>query len=543
MSTPSDPRAALTEAERAFRPPVAPSVRLAALTGLGLSPSGAGVVPDVAVSGVCLDSRSVQPGDLYAALPGARVHGAAFAAAAAKAGAVAILTDTEGAAIVAAEPAASGLPVLVAGDARAVLGAVAAAVYGTTEGRPAALAVTGTNGKTTTSYLLRSLLQGLGRRTGLIGTIEILAGDEPIPSVLTTPEAPQLHALLARMRQGGVSDVVMEVSSHSLEFRRVAGLRYAVSGFTNLTQDHLDLHGSMEEYFRVKAALFTPEFSDAAVVTVDSGHGRAMADAAASAGVRTVRLATGDGAGAAPGHAEWVVADVRREKLGHRFTLRHTDGRELRAATGLPGAFNVSNAALALAMLVESGVDAAAVQELLDAGPGALTPSVPGRMQVVHTAPTAVVDFAHNPDALVRALEAVSVPGGRTIVVFGATGERDATKRPVMGELAARHADVVIVTDDDPHGEDPASIRSAVLAGALAARQGDVRVLEVAPRALAIAEAARLAGPGDVVLVAGRGHEVWQEVAGVNLALDDREELRKAFADAVSPRRSRTPTE
>jgi UDP-N-acetylmuramoyl-L-alanyl-D-glutamate--2,6-diaminopimelate ligase len=532
-----DPHTQMGEAERAFRPAEPPSVGLDAV--LDAAGPGASLTPPAAdgaiVSGVCLDSRAVQPGDLYAALPGARVHGACFGAAAAAAGAAAILTDPAGA----AQLGSVGLPLVVVPDPRAVLGAVSARVYDTRADAPRLLAVTGTNGKTTTTYLLRSLLDTLGRRTGLVGTIEILAGDTPIPSVLTTPEAPQLHALMARMREAEVQDAAMEVSSHSLEFRRVAGLRYAVSGFTNLTQDHLDLHGSMEAYLAAKSKLFTPEYSDAAVITVDDAWGERMAALSRDAGVRTITLSTGGGATG----ADWSVREASREGLGHRFALVHGDGRRLDAVTGLPGDFNVSNAALALAMLLESGVDIDTLQETLHGEGRPLTPSVPGRMQVIGTSPTAIVDFAHNPDAIVRALESVRTDRGRTIVVFGATGERDTSKRPIMGALAAANADVVIVTDDDPHGEEPAGIRAQVLHGAREAADAGTLVLEVAPRAAAIAEAARIAAPEDVILVAGRGHEVWQEVAGVNLALDDREELREALARVRAETHPDTVTE
>ena len=533
-----DPHESLGEAEREFRPrraPHAPFERLIEAAGEHSSWAGTPAEPgEDYVTGVCLDSRAVQEGDLYAALPGARTHGAGFAQAALQRGARAVLTDAAGLELLGCLP----VPVLLTEDPRAVLGAVSAAVYQSASHAPITFAVTGTNGKTTTTYLLRSLLQALGLTTGLIGTIEILAGDTPIPSVLTTPEAPQLHALMARMAESGVSHAAMEVSSHSLEFRRIAGLRFAVSGFTNLTQDHLDLHGGMEGYFHAKAALFTPEYSDRAVITVDQEWGLRMA---AEAGVPAVTLLTRP---AAPGEsADWSVLGLRREGLGHLLELRHRDGRGLRAVTQLPGDFNVSNAALALAMLLESGVELGDLQAALDSEASPLTPSVPGRMQVVHTHPTAIVDFAHNPDALVRALESVATPDGKTIVVFGATGERDTSKRPIMGALAARHADVVIVTDDDPHGEAPEGIRAQVMAGAVAEADAQTMVVEVAPRAAAIAHAARLAGPNDVVLVAGRGHEVWQEVAGVNLALDDREELRKAFANTVTPGAAAPATE
>ena len=485
---------------------------------------GANIVgsPEAKVTGICLDSRAVLPGDLYVAAPGARFHGAQFAAAAAQAGAAAILTDLEGQ----ASASAPGLPVLLAGDVREVVGELSALIYGTDEDCPELFGLTGTNGKTTTSYMIRSVLRALGRETGLVGTIEISAGQTPIPSILTTPEAPQLHGLMARMRELGVTSATMEVSSHSLSYRRVDGLRFAVSGFTNLTQDHLDLHGSMQEYFATKAALFDLERSDRAVITVDDDWGLAMAAAATA---ETWTLATaGNGT-----HAHWVVHNARPAGLGHRFELHGPEKQVVTAATGLPGDFNVSNAALAVLMVLASGVDIGQLQAALDAA-NPLTVQVPGRMQVIAESPAAIVDFAHNPDALARALGSVrsTEPGSKVIVVFGATGERDATKRPIMGAVAAKHADVVIVTDDDPHSEDPARIREAVAAGAraeiLAGGLG-TEVHEIHPRAAAIAAAAAMAGKHDTILVAGRGHEIYQEVMGVNLELDDREELRRAL--------------
>lgn len=509
----------------------------------------------VQVRGVSLDSRSILPGDLYAALPGSRAHGAEFADQAVAAGAVAILTDDAGARLMGA---AVVLPVLTVADVRGAVGAVAAAIYGTGgAGNGAGLdlfAVTGTNGKTTTTYFLNSLLRALGKTTGLIGTIEILAGSEAIPSKLTTPESTDVHALLAVMAEKGLDGASMEVSSHALAFGRVDAVVFNVAGFTNLTQDHLDLHGSMEEYFATKAALFTAGHSQAAVVTVDDVWGERMA---AASTVPVVTLATAvEGQRSDLSHpvttvqgADWQVGNVRRDGIGSRFELSGPDGALLRVRTGLPGDFNVANAALALLMVLtrlqvtqpatqqpvanEYGV-LALVQDALDQH-DPFTVEVPGRMQLIGTAPVAVVDFAHNPDALTRALDAVrpDTQGARVIAVFGATGERDATKRPIMGEVVARGADVVIVTDDDPHDEDPAAIRAGVLAGALAAneRLGLGRVVEeVGHRADAISRAVELASPQDVILVAGRGHEVYQEVKGVNLSLDDRVELRSALA-------------
>jgi UDP-N-acetylmuramoyl-L-alanyl-D-glutamate--2,6-diaminopimelate ligase len=394
--------------------------------------------------------------------------------------------------------------------------------------------VTGTNGKTTTTYFINALLRALGKRTGLIGTIEILAGGEPIPSLLTTPESTDVHALLALMRERGLDAASMEVSSHAVSFHRVDAVVFDVAGFTNLTQDHLDLHGTMEEYFQTKARLFTPERARAAVVTIDDDWGRKLA-AAAEIPVTTLATAGTDGAGPAhaEGTADWTVVRTVPRGLGSDFVLRHRDGAELRVHTGLPGGFNVANAALATVMVLAGGHEPAAVQAALDAA-DPFTVAVPGRMQLVSTAPAAVVDFAHNPDALARALEAVRSPepGSKVIIVFGATGQRDQGKRPAMGAIAARLADTVIVSDDDPHDEDAAAIRADVLAGALAAKDDeglDCTVLEVFPRDAAILKAVELAGAGDTILVAGRGHEVWQEVKGVNLALDDRVELRNAL--------------
>ena len=526
----------------------------AALAAAGLpeiSPAAApGPARDVLLTGLTISSLEVEPGDLYVALPGARHHGAQFAEAAAAAGAAAVLTDSDGAGRLGPLP----VPVFVTADPRRLVGPLAAAVFGSRPqdgSAPTLFGVTGTNGKTTTTYFINSLLGALGKSTGLIGTIEILAGGEPIASTLTTPESPQVHGLLALMREKGLDAAAMEVSSHAISYRRVDGVVFDVAGFTNLTQDHLDLHGSMEEYFAAKAALFTPERARHAVICVDDEWGARLA---AAAPVPVWTLATANAADDAGTQPDWRVTDVERAGLGHRFMLRGPGGVVLRTGTGLPGTFNVSNAALAALMVLASGVPAAELQQALDSDP--FTVEVPGRMQLVGTAPAAIVDFAHNPDALARTLASVrreapaaessatdtsasdtseSAAGDeapRVIIVFGATGQRDQTKRPLMGAIAARLADVVIITDDDPHDEDEASIRADVSAGAREARDNEAlacEIIEVAPRAAAIDRAVALARPQDTVLVAGRGHEVFQEVKGVNLVLDDRVELRQAL--------------
>ncbi|SKB87342.1 UDP-N-acetylmuramoylalanyl-D-glutamate--2,6-diaminopimelate ligase [Arthrobacter sp. 49Tsu3.1M3] len=546
MSELTDPDASAPSGHNStqgFRPTAVAAVPLAAI-GAAIGVAVPGASGSVQVTGISLNSRSVRPGDLYVALPGATRHGADFVSQAVGAGAVAVLTDDAGARLLALGHDIA-VPVLLAGEPRSVVGRLSALIYQSRPdgaGAPALFGVTGTNGKTTTTYFINALLRALGKRTGLIGTIEILAGGEPIPSLLTTPESTDVHALLALMRERGLDAASMEVSSHAVSFHRVDAVVFDVAGFTNLTQDHLDLHGTMEEYFQTKARLFTPERARAAVVTIDDDWGRKLA-AAAEIPVTTLATAGTDGAGqadagrTADGNADWtadwtVVRTVPRG-LGSDFVLRHRDGTELRVHTCLPGSFNVANAALATVMVLAGGHEPAAVQAALDAA-DPFTVAVPGRMQLVSTAPAAVVDFAHNPDALARALAAVRSPepGSKVIIVFGATGQRDQGKRPAMGAIAARLADTVIVSDDDPHDEDAAAIRADVLAGALAAKDDeglDCTVLEVFPRDAAILKAVELAGAGDTILVAGRGHEVWQEVKGVNLALDDRVELRNAL--------------
>lgn len=496
-----------------------------------------GAVEDVEVTGISMDSRGVCAGDLYVALPGAKVHGAQFAEGALKLGAAAILTDAAGAELL----GEAAVPLLVTEHLREYVGPLAAQIYGSAS-FPAThrYAVTGTNGKTTSTYMLESIFRtGLGVKTGLIGTIQILIDGVSVPSKMTTPESPHVHSLLTIMGEHGLRCAAMEVSSHAIDYHRVDGVKYAVAGFTNLTQDHLDLHGTMEHYFESKAQLFTPERAELAVITADDSWGEKMhASAAERMGAEHVhRLVTARGAGLAEvpaefGERDWAVVRVQREGLGHRFHLENGAGESIECYTGLPADFNVSNAALA-ALMAYLDTDAAERELLLPAlasGP-ALTPVVPGRMQLISLAPHAIVDFAHNPDGLTRALEAMDRPGdGKVMIVFGATGERDHLKRPIMGAIAAQNADIVIVTDDDPHGEEPAPIRAAVEEGAQKAQNRRAQqVLNISPRSAAIDAAIALATEHDAILIAGRGHETEQDVDGVDIALDDRVETARAL--------------
>ncbi|MFW5470273.1 UDP-N-acetylmuramoyl-L-alanyl-D-glutamate--2,6-diaminopimelate ligase [Knoellia sp. CPCC 206435] len=478
------------------------------------------------VTGVTLDSRAVRPGDLYAALPGARAHGADFAAQAAVAGAAAVLTDRAG--LERMREQGLALPAIVVEDPRAVLGAVAAQVYDTTDQGLTLVGITGTNGKTTTAYLVASALEVLGHRTGLIGTVETRIGDERIKSVRTTPEASDLHAILAVMEERDTDTCVMEVSSHALSQHRVDGVVYDLALFTNLSQDHLDFHADMEDYFSAKAQLFTPLRSQRALVCVDDVWGRRLTE---QSGVPVTTLTT------VPGQpADWVVSVDADDPS--RFRLQGRD-LELDLRSALPGDFNVANTAMAAVALLLLGEETDAVSRAI------LTdPHVPGRMEKV--SPTvggaeedllAVVDYAHTPDAVEAALAALRpTTRGRLVVVLGAGGDRDRGKRHGMGRAAAGLADVVVVTDDNPRSEDPATIRAAVIEGARSV-DSHAELVEIDGRARAIREGVRLAregGPGSVVAVVGKGHETGQEVAGVTHPFDDRDELQAALDGAVT---------
>ncbi|MBW8731404.1 MAG: UDP-N-acetylmuramoyl-L-alanyl-D-glutamate--2,6-diaminopimelate ligase [Terrabacter sp.] len=510
--------------------PATSGVRLRDLTTRLRAEVASGAV-DAVVTGVTLDSRAVLPGDLYAALPGFNVHGARFAADAVAAGAVAVLTDTAGL----AELADLTVPVVVTQEPRSVLGDVAAQVYGRPSESLTMLGVTGTNGKTTTAYLVESALRAHGQRTGLIGTVETRIGDERVESVRTTPEATDLHALLGLMRERGIDACIMEVSSHALELHRVDGVVYDVALFTNLSQDHLDFHASMDDYFGAKASLFTPQRCRAAVVCVDDAWGRRLASEA-TVPVTTLATTT-EGAD----DADWGA----EEGDDGRFTLRErSTGRALRLVSHLPGHFNVANTALAALALLRIGLEPSEVEAAMS-----VAPDVPGRMEVVAPGgpegPRCVVDFAHTPDAVDAALAALRAStGGRLIAVLGAGGDRDRGKRPAMGAAAARRADVVVVTDDNPRSEDPAEIRAAVIAGAREeVGAGSARASEIidgGTRSSAIAEAIALAvvgtgkdRPVDTVVVLGKGHEKGQEIHGVKHPFDDRDAVRAALA-AVS---------
>ncbi|MDN5852572.1 MAG: UDP-N-acetylmuramoyl-L-alanyl-D-glutamate--2,6-diaminopimelate ligase [Actinomycetia bacterium] len=466
------------------------------------------------VVGVSLASTAVRPGDLYAALPGARTHGARFAGDAVEAGAVAILTDTEGARII----GAADVPMLIVDNPRSALGDVAALVYDRPAEHMLTVGVTGTQGKTTATRLAESALVAAGRTPAVVGTIGTRIAGRDVRTALTTPEAPALHALFATMREEGVTACAMEVSSHALVQGRVDGIVFDVAVFLNLGRDHLDYHGTVEDYFAAKAMLFTPQHARRAVINVADEYGRRLA---ATTTLPVTTFST-------DGPADWTVDGVDASPTGTRAVFRGPEGVEVVVDVPLPGSFNVTNALAVVAGLSAGGVDPVV------AGVGIGTSAgVPGRMQPVDTGEgfQVVVDYAHKPDALEAVLSTLRpVTRGRLIAVIGAGGDRDTGKRPVMGEIAARLADVVVVTDDNPRSEDPAQIRRAVRAGADAAAAGsDVR--EIGDRAAAIAEAVALADDGDCVLIAGKGHEQGQEVAGTVHPFDDVLQAREALRE------------
>jgi len=457
----------------------------------------------VVVTGCTHDSRAVRPGDLYAALPGASAHGADFAGQAVAAGAAAVLTDPGGL----TRCVSYGIPVLVAQDPRAVLGAVASWVHDDPSAALTVLGVTGTNGKTTTAFLLEAGLRAVGHATALLGTVVTRIGDQAVPSVRTTPEATDLHALFAVMRERGTTAVAMEVSSHALALGRVDGVRFDTSVFTNLSQDHLDFHPDMAAYEAAKASLFTPARSRRGLVNADDAAGRRLLAA------QRIALSSYGASG------DWRATAVESAPEGSSFRLQGP-AVDVRAEVQLPGSFNVGNAVAALGTLITAGA------EVADAVRGvAALPGVPGRMERVDAGQpfTALVDYAHTPDAVTTLLAAVrAITTGRVLCVLGCGGDRDRGKRPLMGLAAVRGADLAVLTSDNPRGEDPLAILTE-----MAARTPGVLVEP--DRAAAIELAVRAARPGDTLVVAGKGHETGQEIAGVLTPFDDRQVLLRAM--------------
>lgn len=520
--------AAPLSALRPREPPRTPLVTLGSALGF----AGPESWPDVAVTGITADSRLVCPGDLYVGLPGATRHGADYARAAVASGAVAVLTDPPGQQrLESGGDNRLGVPVIVLHEPRRLLGSLAAAVYGHPSRGPLLFGITGTNGKTTTSYLLEAALRSAGLPTGVVGTLGFTLDGLPLAgprTTITTPEAPELQALLAVLVERGAAAVVMEASSHAMVLGRVDGIVFDVAAFTNFGLDHLDFHGDLEAYFEAKASLFTSERARRAVINVDDTRGRLLAERARGAGgleVSSVSLTAAQ--------ADYRLTSSSPLADGRLAVTARTPQRDLDFTLALPGDFNVRNALQALAMADLAGVD------LDRAAAGLAAASVPGRMQrvtLIPPGPAVVVDFAHTPQAVTAVLEALR--GVRRVVVLGCGGDRDPDKRRPMGAAAVAAAEVVVVTDDNPRSEDPAAIRAEILRGAHEEQHRqrelfgrEVAVVDGGDRRSAIEVGLLRAGRADVLAVLGKGHEAGQDIGGRVLPFADVDVVRSVWTE------------
>jgi len=473
----------------------------------------------IAVTGVSVVASQVQPGDLYVGVRGAHRHGASFTEEARSRGAVALLTDADGRGLLTDD----GMPVLEAPSPRALLGALSARVYDTANPGLSVFGVTGTNGKTSTAYLLDAILRQLGLRTGLSTTAERVIDGERSRSTLTTPEAPEIHAMLALMAQRGLDAVTLEVSAQALTRHRVDGVLFDVVGFTNLSHDHLDDYGTMEAYLAAKAQLFEPERARRSVVSLDSDGGAALATRLEIPCVTVSARPDID--------AQWRVEVVDEHPERTRFRLTGASGQQLVTSVPLIGHHMAANAALAIVMLVEAGHPLSEIEAALS--PGGIDAYLPGRAERVsgRRGPSLYVDFAHSADAFSSTLAAVRrFTSGRVIMVCGASGDRDPTKRTEMGRVAAEGSDLLIVTDHHPRHEDPALIRAALLDGARRAPSA-TEILEIVPPEQAIRVAVSRAEEGDSILWAGPGHLDYRDVAGHKVPFSAREIARAALRE------------
>ena len=491
-----------------------------------------GDVNGVTLSGITLATADLRPGEAFVAIQGVNRHGADFAVTAAEKGAVAVITDDAGAVI--AE--AAGLPIIVVDDPRAVLGDLSAWVYGTgpQDRLPLLFATTGTNGKTSVSHLLEGILDQIGVVTGLSSTAERHIAGEVIVSRLTTPEASEMHALLALMREREVEAVAVEVSAQALSRHRVDGIRFDVAGFTNLSHDHLDDYADMEEYFQAKLPLFRPDRAARGVVCLDSPSGAVVVERAEIpvVTVGTPSIAADPESASA---ADWVVVIDDEKPAGTTFTMTGPAG-SLTTTVPVIGRHMAANAALAIVMLLEGGYAWDRIVDVLTRD-GGIRAYLPGRTQLVSgdRGPAVFVDFGHSPDAFEKTLAAVRrVTPGRVLMLFGADGDRDASKRYDMARTAVEGSDILVVTDHHPRFEDPASIRATLIAGARKARP-DAEIHEASPPENAIVTAVGLVGDGDAILWAGPGHQDYRDIRGVRTPYSARELARRALRAAGWP--------
>ncbi len=467
-------------------------------------PAAAGPDGSTQVTSLAFDDRQVTDGTLFFCVSGMTRDGHDFAASAVNRGASALVVE---------RPLGLGVPELVVTDVRHSMGSAAAAFSQDPSANLNVIGVTGTNGKTTTAWIVRSLIEACGDGCGLVGTVATMVGGQQLGAVRTTPEAIELQALLSQMVAAGDRSAAIEVSSHALELGRVDGVRFAAAVFTNLTQDHLDFHGDLDSYWKSKRRLFTEHDPRFSILNVDDPKGRELA----------AQIEGSVSFGLDPA-ADWSASSVQTRIDGSSFQLSHPGGTAT-VETRLPGQFNVCNVLGALAAVCSLGFD-------LDCAVAALAElnGVPGRFESIdHGQPFAVlVDYAHTPDSLQNVLIAArALTASRVLCVVGCGGDRDRSKRPLMGGIAAELADVAIITSDNPRSEDPEAIIAAVAAGAAG------RAQTIVDREQAIRLALESAGPGDVVLIAGKGHEQGQEFAdGLKLPFDDREIAALALVEA-----------
>ena len=460
-------------------------------------------------TGLTSNTQFLQSGDLFIALPGRNFHGASFITDVVSAGAVAVLTDAAGVDLV-----GNSLPILVHPDPRAIAADAASWFYNRPFSSMFSVGITGTNGKTTTASLLAQLWSFQQREVGMIGTIGILVGKELYPTTFTTPEGTELQAIAAMMSERCLTHTVMEVSSHALVNQRMRGSHFDIAAFTNLTQDHLDFHGTMANYFSAKSALFTPEYAERALVNIDDPWGKKLY---ASCTIPVEGVSRKDRG------AQWHYTEIHAVQEGYEVAIRGTGGILIEGKVPLIGLHNLDNTLMAVALGVESGLDPLAVGRDLAKLVGA-----PGRLESVAMGQSflALVDFAHTPDAVTRALSAVrEITSGRIIALLGCGGDRDVTKRPLMGDALVTGSDIAIFTSDNPRSENPQDILMAMLNG----KTESERVVIESNRRGAIAIAVSEAVAGDVVILLGKGHEGGQEINGVKEIFDDRLELARAI--------------
>lgn len=455
----------------------------------------------IMITGATHTDSDISPGDLFIAIAGANRHGAEFAEGARQNGAVAVLTDPAGAKLV------KGLPVLIVENPRLIAGRVAALLYGEPMRDLHSIAITGTNGKTTVTTLLYQIFEGAHRDCGLIGTVETRIGTEAISSKRTTPEATQLQALAAVMRERHMRHLVIEASSHALHLHRLAGAHFAIAGFTNLTQDHLDFHGDMESYFAAKAALFKYEMADSAFINIDDQYGARLAASTELPAVSLSRSNT---------KATWHYIEIDTQAKQVQLKIRGAGGILIETTTTLRGGYNFDNLLMAIAIAVESGIDPIDIAAIVPKISGAA-----GRLEEVAVGQNfnAFVDYAHTPDAVSNVLKSVrEFTSGRVIAVLGCGGDRDATKRPLMGKALIDNSDVAVFTSDNPRSEEPAAILDAMVTGLTVAKPSQA----IIDRASAIEYAVSLATNEDTVIILGKGHELGQEINGEVFDFDDR---------------------